>query len=585
MNNLRDKRRARSTDELVGERGAEGRQAVRWEELEAHPFIQRLWQEVQVAKTTGGSADLTAVEADIAALESDVATAQADITAAQADATAAGSDATQALSDAAAAQSVADAGAADWVTLKAEYQAVTVEVDGSGYISGWRATSWADLDGTGGSVLELLGDVIVPGTLATNKLAVGIQGNSFINSDFMAPLAPNWVTNSTSGGAGSATTLSINPAGDPYAWNSFPTISAYQNDGSTTGYYKFACYPLEDIAGTLAPGWAVTPGERVSFSARVSAHRCEGSLEIHWFTGTGIFISVTDTAADPEWVAGNGETTSAGPTGSDTNPDLWDQLWILADAPSNAGYYLPVFRKGPSGSGDANSEMFAARPMHCRTHANASSWTPYSPEGTTLIDGDRIITGSITADKITVASLSALGITVGSADIDNAAIGSAQLAGTIQSDNFVAGTSGWRIKKDGTAEFQQVTIRAIQTADIAAAAITEIERDTFSFLTVAGSVSSPVTIATLTISEASALLTVSATVELETGDGARWWIEKDSAAIHQESSDDRLLNSGQTINTFSTALVGSGTYRIRGYRTTGSFTQLTGQLNVQWNKR
>lgn len=42
--------------------------------------------------------------------------------------------------------------------------------------------------------------------------------------------------------------------------------------------------------------------------------------------------------------------------------------------------------------------------------------------------------------------------------IKDAAIGSAKIANTIQSDNYSAGTSGWRIKKNGDAEFNGVVI-------------------------------------------------------------------------------------------------------------------------------
>ncbi|MCY1365449.1 hypothetical protein D9M69_522950 [compost metagenome] len=42
---------------------------------------------------------------------------------------------------------------------------------------------------------------------------------------------------------------------------------------------------------------------------------------------------------------------------------------------------------------------------------------------------------------------------IGSAKIANLAITSAKLAGTLQSDNFVAGQTGWRITKTGGLEF------------------------------------------------------------------------------------------------------------------------------------
>ena len=75
----------------------------------------------------------------------------------------------------------------------------------------------------------------------------------------------------------------------------------------------------------------------------------------------------------------------------------------------------------------------------------------------------KIATGAVTAAKISVAELSAISadlgtISVDSAHIDDAAITSAKIASTIQSDNYVANTSGWRIRKDGSAEFNGVVI-------------------------------------------------------------------------------------------------------------------------------
>ena len=88
------------------------------------------------------------------------------------------------------------------------------------------------------------------------------------------------------------------------------------------------------------------------------------------------------------------------------------------------------------------------------------------------VNATAIAAGAVTADKINVNSLSAISanlgsIQVGSANIADGAIGSAKISNIIQSDNFVAGPSGtgWRIRKDGVAEFNNVIIRrTIQAA-------------------------------------------------------------------------------------------------------------------------
>ena len=69
--------------------------------------------------------------------------------------------------------------------------------------------------------------------------------------------------------------------------------------------------------------------------------------------------------------------------------------------------------------------------------------------------------------------------------IANAAIGNAQIGGDIWSNNFVAGSAGWRIYRNGNAEFRNVTVRGdveasslkantlmVQTAHVAGNAIT-----------------------------------------------------------------------------------------------------------------
>jgi len=75
----------------------------------------------------------------------------------------------------------------------------------------------------------------------------------------------------------------------------------------------------------------------------------------------------------------------------------------------------------------------------------------------------KIATGAVTAAKISVSELSAISadlgtISVDSAHIDDAAITSAKIASSIQSNNYSAGSAGWKINKDGNAEFNGVVI-------------------------------------------------------------------------------------------------------------------------------
>ena len=82
------------------------------------------------------------------------------------------------------------------------------------------------------------------------------------------------------------------------------------------------------------------------------------------------------------------------------------------------------------------------------------------------IQSAKIADAAITSAKILDASIQ-------SAKIADAAITSAKLAGTIESDNFAAGVSGWRILKTGDAEFNSLVVRANNIEDGAVSDVLE----------------------------------------------------------------------------------------------------------------
>ena len=71
---------------------------------------------------------------------------------------------------------------------------------------------------------------------------------------------------------------------------------------------------------------------------------------------------------------------------------------------------------------------------------------------TSYINGNLLVTGTLGADKISTGTMNATTITLGSS------------SGVIQSGNFVAGTSGFRIRGTGDAEFQNAIIRGTLNA-------------------------------------------------------------------------------------------------------------------------
>jgi len=467
---------------------------------------------------------------------------------------------------------------ADLDGFAAAFVGITAETSG-GHISGFRATSYSNPDGTGGGVLELLGDVIVPGTLATNALTVGLQQNQLPNSDFRGPLE-NFVFYATSGAAGTDTVIALRAAGGSYAWPDAPTFLLSQPTGSNVGWYKIAIRPVIDAAGTLGAGFAVTPGEKVSFSARVSAHDCEASLELKWYDTAGDLIT-------GGFLAGVGTLTTSipGPAGSSTNPRLWPLLWGLGVAPATAAYARPIVRKDATASAAANSQAYVAEPMLAVTHADATSPTPYSPPATTFIHGNMIRTGTITADQITVTSLAALNITIGAADIadasissakiENAAITSAKLAGTIQSDNYVTGVQGWQITKAGAIEADSLVVRSAMLEAGAASATSEANAAANTSLAANNSIK---TLATVTIAGttgscivlAQANIRANSTVGTNNND-YEFWIERGATRIslfqggfYDASVDVQNFNHiPHAVQVFALSGVPNGTYTLK----------------------
>jgi len=77
---------------------------------------------------------------------------------------------------------------------------------------------------------------------------------------------------------------------------------------------------------------------------------------------------------------------------------------------------------------------------------------------------NKIAAGAVTADKISVSELSAITANLGTIEVDtaniaDAAISSAKIAGTLESDNYTTGSTGWQITKSGAAEFNSLVVR------------------------------------------------------------------------------------------------------------------------------
>lgn len=171
---------------------------------------------------------------------------------------------------------------------------------------------------------------------------------------------------------------------------------------------------------TVATGWAqiyttaipVIAGQPYIASMYSGAHRCSVSVLIYWYDVNGAEISSVE-----------GNTNAAAKAGGKQLSGYF-RHYLKATAPANAATCRVVARKyATSDASTGDSFMFVTRVMLEEAAVNQTEASPYSQSGTTLIDGGNIVTGAI------------------------------------QSTNYAAGSAGWRIGLDGSAEFSNVTIR------------------------------------------------------------------------------------------------------------------------------
>ncbi|NDW30786.1 host specificity factor TipJ family phage tail protein [Salipiger sp. PrR007] len=309
--------------------------------------------------------------------------------------------------------------------------AVTAAGGGNTYVTEIRQTSFANPDGSGGSVIQLGADhILADGTLTTRKLAVGFGGNLLTNTGFWAGLN-DWRAYAN-GNVGAQTNFAIRQPGQSFAGLRYPTLMMNQNGTATDGYTDFSSEPAYNADGHGGLGAPVTPGKRYEATLYCSTHRCTGQLRIQWIDEAGNTIGY----AGPSGIA----TASS----DSSNPDKWPRYVVRGTAPANACYARIHIRKLGTLS-STSSYLFIHKPMLCETPDNATEMTPYGPGGATFIDGATMRTGSMTADKVDTGSFSAAGLAV--------------FGGEVRSDNYASGSAGWAIHEDGSAQFNNLIVR------------------------------------------------------------------------------------------------------------------------------
>lgn len=334
---------------------------------------------------------------------------------------------------------------------------LTAETDDGG-IAGFRATSYANPDGTGGATLDLLGDVVRAGTMLVDRLVSG-QGRNLLQDAEFAHGSRFWRLD-RSGAAGAETYLVIRAAGQPYAGAADPTISIVQSGTSAEGTTEIASQGLVTGTRTLTPyDFTATPGEYYMASARAVALDCTGAMFIAWYDATGLILGTTGTVAIPA-------TTTSGTV----SPRLWTRHHVLGQAPADAAFGSLIVRKLAGTAPVSSVTIF--EPQVEETHASARRPTAFSRGGTTLIAGGLIVT-----DDLFVSRAMILQGAVGAAQIEDAAITRAKI-GALSVDTIrlaygaVTGTTilqqgqgqaGWSFEADAAGNILLVTTEAVQT--------------------------------------------------------------------------------------------------------------------------
>lgn len=351
-----------------------------------------------------------------------------------------------------------------------------------------------------------------------SNLNIGLGANLLANTNFVggfAPAALGW-------NPGGCAPLSLR-ADDVWRPQGAQAMQLYQSGRSGNAYNIGADVYLPGAYGDYHFGIPVTPGKRYEFSGKLAGHRCDFGLWIEFFDKNNTALAgvvgsgwVTRNTGGQGWAAnsvGSGWTDACcfgvAPAGatyavpywrkSDTDVGQADSYAWLSQpffgeataaqtGPStyspgppsstrhitdDAGLGTTALWGGVSGAGKPqdNATVGAAFGVNISGQISASNVSTYIAGAAIgvaqidLVSANRLVVGAanIASAAVGLAQIdlaSANKLVVGTANIADAAVGSLQLSGSIQSDNFVAGSAGWQIRKsDGGAEFQSVTVR------------------------------------------------------------------------------------------------------------------------------
>lgn len=266
---------------------------------------------------------------------------------------------------------------------------------------------------------SIISSKIASGSVTTDKLTIGTGSNILQSPDPAQGLLHMFKSGSGDLNNG---TLSIRPPGS-YSGTSYPTYQISRGGSVTSsGFLDMRFAPHDSDGNALLGGYPVQEDQRYEFTAQCSVHRSLIQAFILWYEADGTYITETSLF-----------NPTAGFVSDSSNPELWPRYGGFAVAPTDAAFAVPIFRINEQTSG-TSCFLIVHKPMFAKTVPNATEFQEFSNVGQTVIDGSGILTNSITA-------------------------GMGVFSGPLGSDNFVSGSSGWQINRNGNAEFNNVIIR------------------------------------------------------------------------------------------------------------------------------
>ncbi|WP_103173769.1 hypothetical protein [Paracoccus sp. SY] len=319
-----------------------------------------------------------------------------------------------------------------------------VETDDGKVAAGIEAVAFNNFGGSSGSLLKLIGDnIVAKGTLSTEKLVVGLGKNLLVDPAFEDGFA-HYIGTGTLPAANR--TIDLRLPGQSYAHPGWPTLMIFQNNGYADGtrYGQIFQRPVIKGTGERAIGVPVTGGKTYFASAYFATISCEAQLYIYWYDVNGQQLTpVASPAAQYGVPAANRE-----------RPDAWTRVQVKGLAPANAAYASISFVKRDTLPGQTGSYLFVWKPQLEETHEDASEPSPWSPGGTTTINGARLFSKTVAARHMDTESLSVAGLAI--------------FNGFLQSDDFNAATfTGWRITKAGQMWMPRAVIKSAHIEDLA----------------------------------------------------------------------------------------------------------------------